>query len=281
MSDTVLETAGSRSASARSSPATTSRLDVEAGEVHALIGPNGAGKTTLIGQIAGELAPDRGRIRSTARDITGLATAARARLGLARSFQITSIFPSFTAPRQRRARGPGDPGHSFRFWRPADATRALRTRARGARASSAWRARATSPPAWRMASSASSRWPWRSPREPRLLLLDEPMAGHGHRGIAAHDGAAGAPQGAQYDPSHRARHGRRVPLADRISVLVNGSVIASGTPDEIRATPEVRVAYLGEDESRRRLRRSRGSRPATARARCCSACRFEVAAARS
>ena len=105
-------------------------LGVRRGETHALIGPNGAGKTTLIGQLTGELTPDSGRIRFDGRDITGLTTAQRARLGLARSFQITSIFRSFTAEGNTALAVQASEPHSFRFWQPAERIARLREPAR-------------------------------------------------------------------------------------------------------------------------------------------------------
>src|SRR5207248_9426455 len=95
-------------------------LRVRKGETHALIGPNGAGKTTLVGQLTGELTPDAGRITFNGHDITGLSTAHRARLGLARSFQITSIFDSFTAEGNVALAVQATEPHSFRYWRPAE-----------------------------------------------------------------------------------------------------------------------------------------------------------------
>jgi branched-chain amino acid transport system ATP-binding protein len=101
-------------------------LDVPVGETHAIIGPNGAGKTTLIAQLAGEVSPDAGTIRFTGRDVTGLGTPARSRLGLARSFQITSVFRDFTALDNVALAVQAHAGHSFRFWRAARAEPALR-----------------------------------------------------------------------------------------------------------------------------------------------------------
>ncbi len=105
-------------------------LNIRSGETHALIGPNGAGKTTLVGQLTGELAPDAGRIRFAGRDITALPTADRARLGLARSFQITSIFPTFTSEENVALAVQATEPHSFRFWRPAALIQKLRKPAR-------------------------------------------------------------------------------------------------------------------------------------------------------
>src|SRR3989454_2305744 len=101
-------------------------LDVPEGETHAVIGPNGAGKTTLIGQLAGDLRPDAGTTRFAGRDVTSLDAPARSRLGLARSFQITSIFPDFSALDNVALAVQAHSGHSFRFWRPARAERELR-----------------------------------------------------------------------------------------------------------------------------------------------------------
>src|SRR2546429_4515107 len=101
-------------------------LDVEDGETHAIIGPNGAGKTTLIGQVAVGLRPDAGRTRFAGRDGTSLDAPARSRLGLARSFQITSIFPDFSALDNVALAVQAHSGHSFHFWRPARAERELR-----------------------------------------------------------------------------------------------------------------------------------------------------------
>src|SRR5438552_1668245 len=105
-------------------------LDVRAGETHAVIGPNGAGKTTLIAQLAGEAAPDAGAIHFAGRDVTGLPAPARSRLGLARSFQITSVFRDFTALDNVALAVQAHDGHSFRFWRAARGERALREPAR-------------------------------------------------------------------------------------------------------------------------------------------------------
>src|SRR5258706_7664018 len=100
-------------------------FDVGEGETHAVIGPNGAGKTTLIGQLAGNLRPDQGRIRFAGEDITRLSAPRRSRTGLARSFQITSVFPEFTALDNVALAVQAQSGHSFRFWRPAQQDRAL------------------------------------------------------------------------------------------------------------------------------------------------------------
>jgi branched-chain amino acid transport system ATP-binding protein len=222
-------------------------FDVAEGETHAVIGPNGAGKTTFISQLAGNLRPDAGIIRFAGEDVTRLPAHARARKGFARSFQITSIFPDFSAlhnvalavQAQRGGTGfwraaRGDPGlidparellHEVGLHNRADALAANMSHGEHRQLEVAM-ALAT---------------------KPRLLLLDEPMAGMGVEEsqrmiellsrlkksktiiLVEHD----------MDAVFR--------LADRISVLVYGRVIATGEPEEIRANEEVRRAYLGED----------------------------------
>jgi len=226
-------------------------LAVPKGELHAIIGPNGAGKTTLIGQLAGEIAPDAGRIRFAGSDITGVPTYRRSQLGLARSFQITSLFLDFTALDNVALAVQAHAGHSFHFWRDARKQPALREPARRALERVGLAGRAD------MLVSKLSHGEHRQleiamalATSPRMLLLDEPMAGMG--------------------PDESARmvkilrelkreltillieHDMEAvfALADRITVLVYGRIIASGTPEAIRANAEVRQAYLGEQEQR-------------------------------
>jgi branched-chain amino acid transport system ATP-binding protein len=225
-------------------------LDVIDGELHAIIGPNGAGKTTLIGQLAGEIVPDAGRIHFQGRDITTLQVYERSLLGLARSFQITSLFPNFTALENVALAVQAHAGHSFRFWHPARGEAALREPARAALDRVGLTARADAVVA-RMSHGEHRQLELAMALAtvPRMLLLDEPMAGLGpdESGrmvnilselkrdltilLIEHDMAA------------------VFALADRITVLVYGRVIASGAPAEIRANAEVRQAYLGEQEA--------------------------------
>ncbi|HSE93165.1 MAG TPA: ABC transporter ATP-binding protein, partial [Methylomirabilota bacterium] len=155
-------------------------LDVLAGETHAVIGPNGAGKTTLIAQLAGELPPDAGAIRFGGRDVTTLPAPARSALGLARSFQITSIFGDFTALDNVALAVQAHAGHSFRFWRPARAERELREPARAMLAAVGLGDRAHVPAAalahgeQRQLEIAMT-----LATDPSVLLLDEPLAGMG------------------------------------------------------------------------------------------------------
>jgi branched-chain amino acid transport system ATP-binding protein len=226
------------------------RLDVPAGELHAIIGPNGAGKTTLIGQLAGEIAPDAGRIRFNGRDITSLAVYDRSLLGLARSFQITSLFGDFTALENVALAVQAHAGHSFRFWRDARREAELRNPARAAleRVGLSHRADAT---VARMSHGEHRQLELAMALAtgPRMLLLDEPMAG------------LGPDESARMVKTLRElkrkltilliEHDMEAvfALADRITVLVYGRVIASGDPASIRANPEVRQAYLGEQEA--------------------------------
>src|SRR5262245_12177448 len=105
-------------------------FDVKEGETHAVIGPNGAGKTTFIGQLAGNLRPDAGTVRFAGADITAFSAPKRARMGLARSFQITSVYPEFSALDNVALAVQAHSGHSFRFWRPARGDPALTDPAR-------------------------------------------------------------------------------------------------------------------------------------------------------
>ena len=225
-------------------------LSVPEGELHAIIGPNGAGKTTLIGELTGEIAPDAGRVRFAGTDITALPVHRRSALGLARSFQITSLFNDFTALDNVALAVQAHSGHSFQFWRDARKESELREPARAMLARVGLAGRADVMVAnmshgehrqLEIAMALATR--------PRMLLLDEPMAGMGSeesvRMIALlrelkrdltvllieHDMDA------------------VFALADRITVLVYGRIIASGEPAAIRANAAVRKAYLGEQDS--------------------------------
>jgi branched-chain amino acid transport system ATP-binding protein len=224
-------------------------LRVEPGEIHAVIGPNGAGKTTLIAQLAGELAPDAGRIVFDGADITGEPVHRRSLRGLSRSYQITSVLGDFTALQNVALAVQAHAGHSFRFWKSAARDPALTAPAAEALARVGLAGKADAPVAalahgerrqLELAMALVTR--------PKLLLLDEPMAGMSHTESEAMVALL---------TSVRGRHGIVLvehdmdavfALADRISVLVYGRVIACGRPDEIRATAAVREAYLGDLE---------------------------------
>ena len=220
------------------------------GETHAVIGPNGAGKTTFISQLSGNLLPDAGSVRFSGEDITRLPAQKRARKGLARSFQITSIYLDFTALHNVALAVQAHAGHSFRFWRPAMQEPALLEPARAMLREVGLLDRADtlavnmSHGEHRQLEVAMA-----LATKPRLLLLDEPMAGMG---------IEESQRMIELLASLKRRHtivlvehdmDAVFRLADRISVLVYGRIIATGTPDEIRANREVRAAYLGEDAS--------------------------------
>jgi branched-chain amino acid transport system ATP-binding protein len=224
-------------------------LDVQSGEVHALIGPNGAGKTTLVGQLTGGVVPDKGRIFFEGRDITGLPAHRRAHLGLARSFQISSIFLDMSALDNVALAVQVHQGHSFRFWRNARADTSLRKPAREVLelVRLAERSEVTAAElshgehrqleiAMALASS------------PKMLLLDEPMAGMGpeesRRMVELLRRLKGKVTILLVEHDMDAVFA----LADRITVMVYGRVIATGRPEDIRADAEVRRAYLGSRE---------------------------------
>jgi branched-chain amino acid transport system ATP-binding protein len=225
-------------------------LDVAEGELHAIIGPNGAGKTTLISQLTGQLTPNAGTIRLGDQDITDVPAWRRSALGLARSFQITSLLLDFTALDNVALAAQAHDGHSFRFWGDARKESKLRNAARAALDRVGLASRADVP---------VSRLSHGEQRElelavalatkPRLLLLDEPMAGLGVSEAAR-----------MVDLLQELRREVTIvlvehdmnavfALADRITVLVYGRVIASGEPAAIRSNEDVRRAYLGDQHA--------------------------------
>jgi branched-chain amino acid transport system ATP-binding protein len=223
-------------------------LDVHRGEIHAVIGPNGAGKTTLIAQLQGELHADAGSIRFEGREMSGTPPWRRSLAGVARSFQITSIIAPFTALDNVALAVQAHAGHSFRFWKAARGDTALRDPARSALARVGLADRADVPAG--VLSHGEQRQlelAMAIATAPRLLLLDEPMAGMGKED-----------SGRMVDliASLKQDHGILLvehdmdavfALADRISVLVYGKVIASGTPEAIRRDQAVISAYLGDE----------------------------------
>ena len=225
-------------------------LAVAPGELHAVIGPNGAGKTTLIAQLSGLLRPDSGRIHFAGTDITAMPVHRRSALGLARSFQITSLFLGFSVLDNVALAVQAHAGHSFRFWRNVHSETGLRQNALAALERVGLAARATWP------ASALSHGEHRQLElamalagRPRMLLLDEPMAGLGPEESVAMVTMLRALKSeltillVEHDME------AVFALADRITVMVDGRVIASGAPDDIRANEAVREAYLGEDEA--------------------------------
>jgi len=225
-------------------------LDVAKGELHAIIGPNGAGKTTLISQLTGQLLPHSGTIRLAGKDITHVPAYRRSALGLARSFQITSLLPDFTAADNVALAAQAHDGHSFRFWGNARKVSHLRQTAQAAldRVGLADRA-----------DVVVSRLSHGEQRElelavalatkPQVLLLDEPMAG---LGITESARMVRLLQELRREVTIvLVEHDMDAvfALADRITVLVYGRVIASGPPSEIRGNEEVKRAYLGEQHA--------------------------------
>ena len=228
----------------------TDRLDLSVArdEVHAVIGPNGAGKTTLIAQLAGTLAPDAGSIVLDDVDITRRSAHARVAHGIARSYQVTNVFRRFTSLDNATLAVQACSGSSFRFWRPARAEGALFDEANALLARVGLRDRA------QVRAGALAHGEQRQlevalalASRPRLLLLDEPMAGMGpdesERMVALIQSLKGSITIVlvEHDMDAVFR------LADRISVLVYGRVLATGTPADIRANAEVRHAYLGAE----------------------------------
>jgi branched-chain amino acid transport system ATP-binding protein len=225
-------------------------LAIADGELHAIIGPNGAGKTTLIAQLSGQLTPDSGRIQFAGDDITTLPTYRRSALGLARSFQITSLFLDLTVLDNVALAVQAHAGHSFRFWRNARNEPELRDPARaaldrvGLEGRGHLRASALSHGEHRLLELAMA-----LASRPRMLLLDEPMAGLGPDESARMVSMLLALK--KELTILLVEHDMEAvfALADRITVLVYGRVIASGKPDEIRRNAQVRDAYLGEQEA--------------------------------
>ena len=224
-------------------------LDVGAQEIHALIGPNGAGKSTLIGQVMGEIAPDSGRVRLEERDLSGLSQAARVRLGLARTFQVPEVLGDYSA-RDNVLAALLARGRTRIFANPRR-DGALAVEADGFLVRAGLVGRGDVPVAdlahgerklLELAVALAT--------GPRVLLLDEPMAGLGPNESAQ---MIEVLRGLRGDVAMLlVEHDMKAvfALADRISVLVYGRIIASGSAQEIQADPLVRSAYLGAEEAR-------------------------------
>jgi branched-chain amino acid transport system ATP-binding protein len=228
-------------------PADAISLDVPVGEFHAIIGPNGAGKTTLISLLAGEIAAQGGSIYFDGVDITSLPVYRRSQLGVARSFQITSLFRDFTALENVALAVQAHRGHSFRFWRDARGEDELRKPALAALARVGLAGRAG------MRVDRLSHGEYRQleiamalATAPRLLLLDEPMAGLGPEECAEMVQMLRELKGSVTILLVEHDMQAVFALADRVTVLVYGRIIACGEPDAIRNDAAVRQAYLGE-----------------------------------
>jgi branched-chain amino acid transport system ATP-binding protein len=223
-------------------------LDVRPGELHAIIGPNGAGKTTLINQLSGELSSSEGRVLFAGGEVSALPIHQRARMGLLRSYQITSIFEDFTVRENAVLSALGAREHAFRFWQPMLGNKPLVEAAEAALLATGMAGRADVHAAdlaygerrqLELAMALAAR--------PKLLLLDEPMAGMSVQESSAVvellQGLKGRYSILLIEHDMEAVFA----LADRITVLVYGSVLFTGTPDEIRRHPEVKAIYLGEE----------------------------------
>jgi branched-chain amino acid transport system ATP-binding protein len=223
-------------------------FDLLDGEVHAVIGPNGAGKTTLINQLTGELSPDAGSIHFDGRDISATPIHQRAILGLSRSYQITSVFSDFTALDNVSIAAQAHDGHSFGIWSPAAEeeklvrpslasleTVGLLNKANHFASELSHGERRQLELAMALVSKS------------RVLLLDEPMAGMGTQESESMVQLLSSLKGNYTMLLVEHDMDAVFALADRVSVLVYGKVIATGAPSEIRNSAEVRKAYLGEN----------------------------------
>lgn len=225
-------------------------LDLHVGEIHALIGPNGAGKSTLIAQIAGGLRPDSGKITFLGQDVTTLGTVTRARLGLGRSFQVSAVVQDYTVTENILLALHGREGTTRRFIGSALKASKLTQEAQG------HAARAKLDGRMDIKASALAHGERRRLElamalalQPRAFLLDEPMAGLGNEGTAELTNLLAELK--KDAPILLVEHDMDAvfALADRISVLVYGEIIATGTTDEVRSNPAVQRAYLGEEDA--------------------------------
>ncbi len=248
MTDPILRTENLRKAYGALKVTDDVNLDLMPGELHAIIGPNGAGKTTLIHQLSGRLAAGAGRVLFEGSDISSLSMARRTRLGIARTFQITSLLPRFSALENAALAVQGRSGSSFHFFKAAARERALNDEAMAALETVGLADRADRPAGTlshgeqrqlELAVALATR--------PRLLLLDEPLAGTGQEESKR-----------LTDLIHSLKRKLAImliehdmdavfALADRVSVLVYGRIIKTGTPAEVRADSLVRAAYLGDE----------------------------------
>ena len=247
MTKPVLSTHGLRKSFGALKATDDVSIDLRAGEIHAVIGPNGAGKSTLIAQICGGLKPDAGRVELLGRDVTGLSTQARAQAGLGRTFQISALAMEDSVLQNAVVGALGAAGNPWSFFRPALKNTALRDRAEvalqrvGLMDLAQMRTAELSHGQRRQLEVAVA-----LTLQPKAFVMDEPMAGLGAEGSKRMtvflDGLR------TEAPILLVEHDMDAvfALADRVSVLVYGQVIATGTVDEIRASKAVQEAYLGE-----------------------------------
>jgi len=248
MAEPVLSIRNLRKAYAALAVTNDISLDIMPGELHAIIGPNGAGKTTLIHQLSGTLRSDSGTIAYLGRDITHASIEQRVRMGLARSFQITSILPSFSVLENVALAVQARHGSSFRFFGRADREAGLNAPAMEALRTVGLEARSR-----RLAGTLSHgekrqlELALALATQPRVLLLDEPLAGTGHEESAALIAMMRALKGRHAIVLIEHDMDAVFALADRVSVLVYGRLLVTGTPEAVRRNAQVREAYLGEE----------------------------------
>ena len=247
MSNVVLETRGLQKSFGALKATDDVSLRLKTGEIHAIIGPNGAGKSTLIGQISGGLRPDAGSVHFAGRDVTGLSTAARAAAGLARTFQISALAMEDTVLENALLGALGQSAQPWRFWAPAAKNKDSHLRAMAALervglAEAADQITANLSHGQRRQLEVAVALTL----EPKAFVMDEPMAGLGAEGSKTMTGFLDELRSEA--PILLVEHDMDAvfALADRISVLVYGRVVATGTVDEIRASREVKEAYLGD-----------------------------------
>lgn len=249
MADAILDVRGISKSFGALKASNNISLDLKPGEIHALIGPNGAGKSTLIKQVAGGLTPDSGTVYFDGKDVTHLSTAARARLGMGRTFQISSLGMEFTVLQNVVLGALGRRGDIFRFFRPVMKDKQLLEQAHAALEQVGledfhnFRTSELSHGQRRQLEVAVA-----LTLEPKAFLMDEPMAGLGAEGTQRLMGFLDGLR--KRAPILLVEHDMDAvfALADRISVLVYGEIIATGTVDEIRGNAQVRRAYLGEED---------------------------------
>ena len=248
MSDIVLATKGLTKRFGALTASEKITLDLRAGEIHAIIGPNGAGKSTFIAQICGSLKPDSGTVHFLGQDVTRETTRSRAQAGLARSFQISALAMEDTVLQNALLGALGASGNPWRFFQPALGDATLMAQAEhsldrvGLAEHATRRTSELSHGQRRQLEVAIA-----LTLSPRAFVMDEPMAGLGSEGSVQMTGFLNTLR--QEAPILLVEHDMDAvfALADRISVLVYGKVIATGTVEEIRADPQVRDAYLGEE----------------------------------
>jgi branched-chain amino acid transport system ATP-binding protein len=224
-------------------------LDIQAGEIHAIIGPNGAGKTTLINQLSGELMPSSGSIHFGDVEVTREPMHRRVRLGIARSYQITSVFMAFTALQNVMLAVQGERSETFSFWRPVATDAHIVDRAHALLEKVGLSSYADSP-ASAMAHGAKRQLELAMTLalNPKVMLLDEPMAGMSHHETESMIALLASIKGSCSIVLIEHDMDAVFALADRITVVVYGRSIATGTPEAIRNNADVRDAYLGDQD---------------------------------